>query len=422
MKRLLKLKLHWQIFIAMIVGTVIGIVFQSVYRGKPEGILYSVIVSLGTIFIRLLQMVIVHLVFTSIVTGVASVGSAKSIGRLTFKSFSYYIVTSLIAIIIGLSLANLIQPGVGANIPVSGTFDKNSIHSPSSPAEILIRMIPTNAIEAMVKGDMMGIIFFSIFLGFGITKIPSEGSETLKKFFNSAFEAIMVVTETIIKLAPLGVLGLITKAVGSAGISLYKDLSLYILTIVSGLTIHLFIVMPIVIYVLTRYNPLLHYKAMIPVMLTAFTTSSSNATLPVSMQCVEKNAGVSNRISSFVLPLGATVNMNGTALYECAGVIVISQVLGLPLTFAQQLVIVLTALTAAVGCAGIPSAGLVMIFVVTQAVGFKNDDVAVIIGTMLAIDRPLDMYRTVLNVFGDTVGAVFVAKSEGEKNFYSALK
>jgi len=422
MKRILKLKLHWQIFIAMIIGTITGIIFQSLYSGKPEGVVFTVIISIGTIFIRLLRMVIVPLVFTSITAGVASVGSGKALGRLTVKSFSYYIVTSLIAIIIGLVLANLLKPGVGAHIPVSGAFNKDSLQTPNSPLDILINTIPTNPVEAMVRFDMMGIIFFSIMLGYGITKVKPEIGEPVKKLFNSGFDIMMAITESIIKLAPLGVFGLITKAVSTAGIDLFKDLALYILTVSAGLTIHLFIVMPAVIFILTGYNPYWHFKAMWPMIITAFTTSSSNATLPVTMQCVEKNVGVSNKISSFVLPLGATVNMNGTALYECAGVIFISQVLGLHLALSQQIIIVLTALLAAIGCAGIPAAGVVMIFVVTQAVGFKDADVALIIGTMLAVDRPLDMYRTVLNVFGDSVGAMVVAKSEGETNFYQSIK
>jgi proton glutamate symport protein len=193
-------------------------------------------------------------------------------------------------------------------------------------------------------------------------------------------------------------------------------------SIATGLSIHLFITLPLIFYLFTRYNPVLHFRAMASALITAFSTSSSNATLPLTMRCVEKNAGVSNRISSFVLPMGATINMDGTALYECAGVIFISQVLGLKLAISQQFVVVLTALLASIGCAGIPSAGLVVIFIVTQAVGFKDSQVAIIIGTMLAVDRPLDMFRTMINVFSDSVGATIVAKSEGETDLYQNLE
>jgi len=421
MKKLLKLKLHWQILIAMIIGTIIGIIFQSVFKGKPDGSIYSSIIALGEIFIRLLRMVIVPLIFTSIVSGVASVGSGKSIGRLGIKTFLYYITTSLLAIMTGLLLTNLLRPGVGADIPVSGTFSADSLQKPGSPAQILIDMIPLNPIEAMAKGDMLGIIFFSIFLGWAITKIKPESSKKLRDLFDSAFDAMMKVTEAVIKLAPLGVLGLITKAVSTAGLDLFGDLAIYMATILSSLSIHLLITLPILFYLLTRYNPILHFRAMATAMITAFSTSSSNATLPLTMRCVENNAGVSNRVSSFVLPMGATINMDGTALYECAGVIFISQVLGLHLTLAQQFIVVLTALLASIGCAGIPSAGLVVIFIVTQAVGFRDDQVGIIIGTMLAVDRPLDMLRTMVNVVSDSVGTVAVAKSEGETDLYQPV-
>lgn len=414
----MKLKLHWQILIAMIIGVLVGILFQDIYDGKPTGAIYSIITSLGEIFIRLLRMVIVPLIFTSIVSGVASIGKGKSLGRLGLKTFAYYISTSIIAIMLGLFFANLIQPGEGANIPTSDNFDPNSIQTQSSPADILIRMIPTNPIEAMSDGDMLGIIFFAIFLGVAITKLNTGSREFLQKLFQSGFDAMTKVTEFVILLVPLGVFGLITKAVATAGVDMFKTLAIYMATVAAGLSVHLFIVLPSIFFLFTRINPLRHLKAMASAMITAFSTSSSNATLPLTMSNVEKNAGVSNRITSFVLPLGATINMDGTALYECAGVLFISQVLGLELTLAQQFIIVITALLASIGCAGIPSAGLVVIFIVTQAVGFRDADVAVIIGTMLAVDRPLDMFRTMINVTSDSVGTVIIAKSEGETNLY----
>lgn len=422
MKRFFQMKLHWQILIAMAVGTIIGLIYNFTYQGKPEGAIYSVLISLGTIFIRLLKMVIVPLIFTSIVSGVASVGSGKSIGRLGFKTLLYYTTTSLFAILIGLVLTNMIKPGVGATIADAGAFDPSTLATPASPAQILIRMIPTNPVAAMTSGDMLGIIFFSIFLGFAITRVKPERAKPLKSFFDSGFEVMMKVTEYVIKLAPLGVVGLIVNAVAPAGLDMFVNLAIYMITIASGLSLHLVVVLPLIFFIFTRYNPLKHFRAMASAMAMAFSTSSSNATLPVTMRCVENNAGVSNRTSSFVLPLGATVNMDGTALYECAGVIFISQVLGLELTIAQQFIIVLTALLASIGCAGIPSAGLVVIFIVTQAVGFTDTQVGVIIGAMLAVDRPLDMFRTMVNVTSDSVGTVVVAKSEGETDLYKNLE
>ncbi|MDH3290369.1 MAG: dicarboxylate/amino acid:cation symporter [Gemmatimonadota bacterium] len=418
----MKLQLHWQILIAMVLGVAVGVVFQVIYDGEPSGWLFALIASLGTIFINLLRMVIVPLIVSSIVSGVASVGDGKSIGRLGLKTFSYYFVSSLLAILIGIFVTNLIKPGVGANIPVGESFDPSTVVTPRSPGQILIDMIPLNPIEAMSSGHMLGIIFFSIFLGFAITRTAERNRETLRQFFDALFDAMMKITNVVISVAPFGVFGLIVATVASAGVSLFITLSLYIGTILTGFLIHLLIVLPLLFYVTTRINPIYHFRAMSAAMVTAFSTCSSNATLPVTMSDVENKAGVSNTISSFVLPMGATVNMNGTALYECAGVIFISQVLGMQLDFSQQFLIVLTALLSAVGAAGIPAAGVVVIFIVTQAIGFTDAQVGLIIGTMLAVDRPIDMFRTTINIFSDSVGAVIVAKSEGETNFYPGMR
>lgn len=418
----MKLKLHWQILIAMAIGVVFGLMFQFTYDGSPTGWFYGLITSLGTIFIRLLKMVIVPLIFSSIITGVSGIGDGKRLGRMGAKTLLYYITTSLFAILIGLLLTNLIRPGDGVELATSSTFDPSQLQTPGSPAGILIRMIPLNPFEAASSGDMLGIIFFAIFLGVVITKIEPKHRDTLRGVFEAIFEAIMKVTEAIIKLAPLGVLGLITKAVATSGFDLFAAVGIYMLTIIAGLSIHFLIVLPSLFYLTTRINPMLHYRAMASAMATAFSTSSSSATLPVTMGSLEENAGVSNSTSSFVLPMGATINMDGTALYECAGVLFISQVLGIELTMSQQFIVVITALLASIGAAGIPSAGLVMIFIVTQAVGFKDSDVALIIGTMLAVDRPLDMFRTMVNVTSDSVGAAIIAKSEGETDLYKNMK
>jgi len=409
-----KLKLHWQILIAMVLGALIGFIFQNTHHGDPDGTIYTLITSLGVIFIRLLKMVIVPLIFTSIVTGVSGIGSGKSLGKIGLKTFLYYLTTSLFAILIGLTLTNLIQPGQGVNLGDQNAFDPTQLSKPGSPADILIRMIPLNPFQAASSGDMLGIIFFAIFLGVGLTRIDSKHSDFLRNFFESSFEVMMNITQIIIKFAPLGVLGLITKAVAISGFGLFSAVGKYMLTIAGGLSIHFFIVLPLLFYFLTGINPRYHFRAMVSALATAFATSSSNATLPVTMRCVEENAGVSNKASSFVLPMGATINMDGTALYECAGVLFISQVLGIELSLTSQLTVVITALLASIGAAGIPSAGLVMIFIVTQAVGFQDADVAVIIGAMLAVDRPLDMMRTMVNIFSDSIGASVIAHSEGE--------
>ena len=406
-----KLKLHWQVFIAM----ALGILFALILGEKS-----TVVTPLGTIFMRLLKMIIVPLIIFSITSGVASLGDSKTLGRMGAKTFGYYFLTSILAIITGLMLTNLIRPGVGVEFSgMGGDFDPTSLNKPDSLAGILIRMIPLNPIKAMADGDMLGIIFWSILFGFSITRLSGKPQEFFINFFAYGFKAMMKLTQGIIALLPIGVFGLITTAVANSGIDVFKAVGKYIITISIGLSIHFLVILPLVFFIFTKINPLKHWKAMASAFATAFSTSSSGATLPVTIDCIENNVGVSNRTTSFVLPLGATINMDGTALYECAGVLFISQALGIDLSISQQVVVVMTAFLASVGAAAVPSAGLVMIFIVLGAVGLGDHPGAgVIVGTMLAVDRPLDMYRTMVNVASDSIGAVIVAKSEGESNLY----
>ncbi|MFQ5753997.1 MAG: dicarboxylate/amino acid:cation symporter, partial [bacterium] len=378
---------------------------------------------LGNIFMRLLKMIIVPLILTSITSGVAGLGDAKSLGRMGSKTLGYYFLSSMIAILIGLALTNIIRPGHGVEISgVGEAFDPSQLQQPDSMGNILIRMIPTNPVKAAAEGDILALIFFSIIFGFAITQLKGKPQTFLKDLFNHAFQAMMKLTHGIIRLAPIRVFGLIAKAVATAGFGLFKAVGLYMITITSGLTLHFFIILPLLFYLFTKENPKKHFQAMASAFATAFSTSSSGATLPVTIDCMENNVGVSNRVTSFVLPLGATINMDGTALYECAGVLFISQALGFDLSFTQQVAVVITAFLASVGAAAIPSAGLVMIFIVLNAVGLgDNAGAALIVGTMLAVDRPLDMYRTVVNVASDSVGTVIVAKSEGETDLYKQV-
>ena len=409
-----KISLHWQIIICMLLGTFAGIIFNRI--GFEENTIYTLIILLGDIFIRLLKMVIVPLIFTSIIIGVSSIKNRSKIGRLGFKTFLYYVSTSLIAILIGLFLANSIEPGVGATtISDAGSFDTSKLSSSSSILDILKRMIPLNPISALANGDMLGIIFFAIFFGIVLSFVESKYSSTILSLIDSIYQVIMKMTQIVIKCAPIGVFGLMTKAVSNSGLSIFKELGMYALTIACGLSIHLFIVLPLILFLIVRINPLNHFRAMASAMVTAFSTSSSSATLPVTMKCVKDNVKASNEVTSFVLPMGATINMDGTALYECAGVLFIAQALGIDLNSSQQFIVVITALLASIGAAGIPSAGLVMLFIVTNAVGLNSDSVALWVGSMLAIDRPLDMFRTMVNVTSDSVGAAVIAKSEGEK-------
>ena len=403
---MLKLKLHWQILIAFVIAIILGI-------SIPEHSGY--IRWLGDLFLRALKMIIVPLVFSSIVSGVANLGSTSSLGRLGIKTITYYLTTSVFAILTGLFLVDIIKPGVGADLGFRMDVPEMT-SSTGSLGDIILRMIPTNIFDALASADMLAIIFFAIMIGFFIPRVQSEYSDFMIKIFNAVFEVMMKLTSFIIKFAPLGILGIVTGVVADQAadksklVSMIQHLGIYMITVLAGLSIHFFITLPLILKFIGRANPFLHFKAMSLPIITAFSTSSSSATLPLTIEAVENNSGVSNKISSFVLPLGATINMDGTALYECVAAMFIAQAYGIELGFVQQLIVVVTALLASIGAAGIPMAGLVMMSVVLTAVGLPLEGV----GLILAVDRILDMCRTVVNVFSDTCGTVVIAKSEGE--------
>ena len=405
-------QLWFQTLVSIVIGAALGI--------ATDGKSAEWFGWMGKLFVRLLKMVIVPLILTSIVTGVASVGTGKTLGRLGAKTLAYYLATSLAAILTGLVLVNALRPGVGADLVDTQGADLPELTTMGSVSEIFEKMIPTNPIAAMASGDMLAIIFFAILLGVGIAHLPSGRDRTLRDLFEQGFDLMMLLTSGIIRLLPLGVLGLISTAVAKSGAGTLQAVGVYAITIVAGLAIHMLVTLPLFLFLLGRMSPLRHYRNMAEAMITAFSTSSSSATLPVTIRSVRERVGVSNQVTSFVLPMGATINMDGTALYECVGAIFIAQVLGVELTFAQQATVVLTALLASIGAAGIPSAGLVMIFLVTEAVGLKGAEVATIVGIMLAVDRPLDMLRTMVNITSDSVGAAIIAKSEGESEVNAA--
>ena len=401
-------KLYWQVLIGMALGVLTGTLFGPAVVPKLDWI--------RELFMKLLRMVIVPLVVTSIISGVASVGNARSLGRLFSKALGYYLLSSALAAMVGLLLVNLIKPGVGANITGAEQQALPELNTPSSPIQILLDIVPENFFAALAAPDMLAIIFFCIVIGASIATLPEKPQKVLTDLVNALFQAMMKLTTWVIALVPLGVFAMMAVVVGRTGFDSFKALGLYMVTIASGLTIHLFVVLPLLLLVLGRIRPSIHFRNMREPLLIAFSTSSSLATLPVTLRAVEKKVGVSNRISSFVLPMGSTVNMDGTALYECAGVIFIAQVMGADLSIMQQALIVLTALLASIGAAAVPSAGLVVIFIVLEAVNLRGPEVELIVGAMLAIDRPLDMYRTSVNIFSDSCGAAIIARSEGEEN------
>lgn len=403
----LSLPLHFQILIMLLAGGLFGYYFSDITRYTNW---------IGDIFLRALNMIIVPLIFCSITTGVASVGSSGNLGRLGIKTMGFYLLSSFAAIVTGLCLVNIFKPGVGADLgfiePVEGIAAASDSFS-----QTLIKIIPTNIIEALAQGQMLSIIFFSILFGFFLTRISEKPQKLIADVFNGILEVIMRITMFIIRFTPLGIFSITAKVIAQQVINgngideIIARLGLYMVTVLAGIFFHFFITLSLALKFLGKVNPMKHFRNMATPILTAFSTSSSNATLPLSMEAVENNDGVSNKIASFTLPLGATINMNGTALYECVAVIFIAQAYGIDLSFGQQMIVVFTSLLAAIGSAGIPMAGLVMMAVVLKAVGLPLEG----IGLLLAVDRILDMFRTTLNVYGDTCGAAIIAKSEGEK-------
>jgi proton glutamate symport protein len=353
------------------------------------------------------------LVLSSIVAGVASVGALKDLRRLGWKTFAYYIGTSLLAILIGQILVNLIQPGVGAELGLSASAEIGTREE--NPLEILRRMIPENVVSSMTSnGAMLQVIFFALLLGYFITRAAEPHSSRIRDLFESFFQVMMRMAEGVLFLLPYGVFALLVKVTASTGVEPFKALLVYMVTVALALVIHACVTLPLLLKFIGRISPLRWAKAMGPALMTAFSTSSSSMTLPVTLKTVETRGGVSSKVTSFTLPLGATINMDGTALYECIGVIFLAQYYatlgGEPLSLAAQALVVVMALLASVGAAGIPSAGLVMMLTILSALNLPIEGAAL----LLAVDRPLDMMRTVVNVWSDSCGAAIIGQSEGE--------
>jgi proton glutamate symport protein len=369
----------------------------------------------ASLFISLLKMLIVPVVLSSIVAGVAGVGAMKDLSRLGGKTFVYYMGTSLLAIMVGQTLVNLIRPGDGAQLglayePFAGGSDSSQF------IDVFQRMVPANVFSALGdNGAMLAIIFFALILGVAITRSGEPHSTRMREWFESLNVVMMKMAGGVLKLLPYGVFALMVKVVAGTGFEPFKALLLYMLTVTLALLIHALITLPLVLKFIGGLSPIRWGKAMAPALMTAFSTSSSSMTLPVTMETVHARGRVSKKVGSFTLPLGATINMDGTALYECIGVIFLAQyyasVGGDPLTMAQQGLIVIMALMASVGAAGIPSAGLVMMLTILSALHLPLEGAAL----LLAVDRPLDMLRTVVNVWSDSCGAAVVARSEGEE-------
>jgi Na+/H+-dicarboxylate symporter len=423
-------KLHWQIIIGLVLGLIYGVVAASAGWGQFTS---DWVAPFGTIFLNLLQLIAVPLILASLIVGVASLGDLEQLSRIGGKTLGIYVLTTTIALVIGLVLVNTLQPG--RTVPqemrtqLEQTYQGDIEESMEvaeqaegrGPLQPLVDMVPSNFFaSASDNGNMLQVVFVAIFLGVVLLLLPGKKAEPLLTFFDSLFEAIIKAVEIIMLTAPVGVFGLLADAITSIAAgspadlaSLLGALGFYCLTVVIGLAIMVFVVYPIFMRLFTSISIPDYFRAIAPAQLVAFSTSSSGATLPVTMEVSEKNLGVSEQVSSFVLPLGATVNMDGTALYQAVSAVFIAQVLGISLAFTQQLNIVLIAVLASIGTAAVPSAGIVMLVVILESIGVPSAGLALILG----VDRPLDMLRTTNNVTGDTMVASVVAATENQLNF-----
>lgn len=447
-RRVLGLKLHWWIFIGIAAGAVWGTVLNRVYYDDFDGAAHVEVLGTQTwtraeataqteailnavdrrfkdtffgglahglagIFLALLRLVVIPLVFTSLASGISGMRDFKQLGSVGVKAAGWYVTTSMLAILTGLALVNIIGPGrdVDMALPVSAA----DVAVPESFWDVFVGMVPSNVFEAAAEFDLLGIIIFAILFGVFLLQIEAEKRQALENVIDGLFAVMMKMTMFVIALAPVGIAALIAKLVAATGPEVFVSLLGYAATVAGTLAVHFAVTLPLLFWLRTRRSPFLLMKAMAPALLTAFSTASSSGTLPVTLERLEHGVGVNNRIGSFVLPLGATVNMDGTALYECVATIFVAQLYAavnpeFTLTIGNQITIVFLALVVSIGAAGIPHAGLVMMVIIFSAVGLPLE----LTGLLWAVDRPLDMCRTMVNVWSDSTGSAVIAHSEGE--------
>ncbi len=442
--------MHWQVLFGIGMGLVAGyfsggglsdqVMGRSAIAARFDMAVYDLF---GSLFMQALKMLIIPIVTTSIVTAMAGLGDRPGFARMGGKTLAFYMGTSLIAILIGLSLVNWIQPGIHADITLAEV--EQSVRSEGSAEygqlgdlraktrgrstgdilNVFKELVPKNIVEAASQNKMLGIILVSLLFGYFMTRLEGRQREVMTDFWEGAYKVVIQITFLVLRFLPLGVGCLIATTVANTVaddllLERLQQLGLFAVTVLLALGIHMFVVMPLILKFVARVSPLRQFSAMGPALLTAFSTASSSATLPLTMNCVEKEVGVSKRVSSFVLPLGATINMDGTALYECVAVLFLAQLAGIEIDAAGQFLIVLLALLTSIGVAGIPSASLVAIVIILNAVNARLPMGQTIPESALAIilifDRLLDMCRTAVNVFGDSCCATTIARSEAEEN------
>jgi Na+/H+-dicarboxylate symporter len=404
-----QLNLPTRILLGLILGALAGVIWG------PQ---IQVIKPIGTAFIRLIKMIVIPLIFASLIVGAASLGDIKKVGRIGIKTMSYFLISTCVAITLGLTLANLIQPG--KSLPVEIREDLLSDYESSaseqvggaltqSYQEILLDIIPENPIQSMTRGNMLQVIFFALFMGIVMSMLPEDRMRPVRSFFEGINDIMAKIVHVIIQIAPFGVFALIASVVGSFGVHVLMALLNYAMVVILGQLI-LFLLYPLVVSLTTSVSYGQFLSSMRPAQLIAFSSSSSSATLPVTIQSVEEGIGVKRQIASFVLPLGATINMDGTALFQGVSAVFIAQVYNMDLSLSAQLSVVLTAVLASIGTAGAPGVGVLMLVIVLKQIGIPLEGIALILG----VERILDMFRTTVNVTSDAAATVLIAKSEGQ--------
>jgi Na+/H+-dicarboxylate symporter len=419
--------LHWKILIGMVSGVLFGVLMLNINGG--DLFVNNWVKPLGTIFVKLLKLIAIPLILASLIKGISDLKDISKFKTIGSKTIITYIVTTVVAISIGLILVNVINPGSGISSEtverLTATYSESSgVQSKlaeannqiqSSPLQFLVDTVPDNAFKAMSNNSLMlQVIFFTIFLGISMLLIGEEKSKPLKSFFDSLNYVVLKMVDLIMKTAPYAVFALLASVITSSN---DPDLLLALLKYSGVVCLGLFIMILFyctIVYFFTNSNPLVFLKKISPAQLLAFSTSSSAATLPLTMDRVENHIGVDKEVSSFVLPVGATINMDGTSLYQAVAAVFIAQALEFDLTLADQLTIVLTALLASIGSAAVPGAGMVMLVIVLESIGFPSDKLAIGLALIFAVDRPLDMCRTVVNVTGDAAVSMIVGRSVGK--------
>ena len=409
-----KIGLSTQIFIALLIGALFGVVIHywipSSYIKDTvivEGVLYVV----GQGFIRLMQMLVVPLVFCSLICGSMAIGDTKTLGKVGVKTIGFYLVTTALAVCVALGSALLINPGRGLDMDAVQKGTVSSTTEATSLVDTLLNIIPKNPVQSMANGYMLPIIVFALFVGIMLAKLGTRGS-VVANFFSQFNDVMMEMTMAIMKVAPIGVFCLIARTFATVGFSAFAPMLKYMGNVTLALAIQCLVVYQILLFVFTRLNPFKFIKKFLPVMGFAFSTATSNATIPMSIDTLSKKMGVSKQISSFTIPLGATINMDGTSIMQGVAVVFIAQAYGIPLTMGNLATVVVTATLASIGTAGVPSVGLVTLAMVLNSVGLPTEGIALIMG----IDRILDMIRTAVNITGDAVCTTIVCHQEGSLN------